>query len=101
MEAKTNFSFYLKNNETENLYHYLKNTVGWLCLNINSCLKTCPTKCLAHRIWWDFEKIYHSTWMTKLERKFFLRLMFKKLIGEPEFDYFCKIFKDQKGMKQH
>ena len=57
--------------EIEHLHHYLKNTVGWLCLNPEPFQNKCETDCLIHRIWWSFEQVNKAKWMTNSEKKSF------------------------------
>ena len=101
MEAETGFSYFLTTQEIQIIYHYLRSTVGWLCLSTGNWETSCETHCHICDIWKRYKNIYLSKALTNFEKRVFIKRMFRSQGVDKEFPYFCSIFKDMKKIKNH
>ena len=64
--------------------------VGWLCLESDSFLKKCESRCWLHQLWWELEFIWNNKYISRVERHVICRRILKKYQKKfsNNFDYF-------------
>ena len=81
---------FLNIREQKLLFEYLKENMGWFCLENNSFQKNYKQRCWLHCLFWELDFVSQSNYMSRMEQHAFFDRIIKKYRSNflNDFEYF-------------
>ena len=81
---------FLNIREQKILFEYLKQNMGWFCLENNSFQKKCKQRCWLHCFFGELDFVSQNNYMSSMEQHTFFDRMIKKYRSNfsNDFEYF-------------